>query len=45
VINAIKYQDFRLIMGVTLVVSVTYILVNTILEFLYPLLDPSLKKA
>lgn len=45
VVNAIQYQDFRLIMGVTLVVSVTYILVNALIEFLNPLIDPSLRKS
>lgn len=45
VVNAIQYQDFRLIMGVTLVVSFTYILVNAIVEFLNPVLDPSLRKS
>jgi peptide/nickel transport system permease protein len=44
VVNAIQYQDFRLIMGVTLVVSVTYILVNSLIEYLNPLVDPSVRK-
>lgn len=44
IINAIKHNDFSVIMATTLVVSTTYILINFLLEFLYPVFDPTLRK-
>lgn len=41
-LNAIDYQDFPVIIGLTLVVSTTFILINWILKLIMPLFDPTL---
>jgi peptide/nickel transport system permease protein len=39
-VNAIRYLDYGAIMGVTLVISVIYVLVNLLVDVLYMVLDP-----
>lgn len=43
IVMAIDYYDFPLIMGLTLVVSVSFVLANWLLEVFYPLIDPGLR--
>ncbi|HAQ69413.1 MAG TPA: ABC transporter permease [Flavobacteriales bacterium] len=41
-LNAIDYQDFPVIIGLTLVVSTTFILINWLLKLIMPYFDPTL---
>jgi len=43
IVNAIDNYDFPVIMGLTLVVSVSFVLANWLLEVFYPVIDPSLR--
>jgi peptide/nickel transport system permease protein len=42
-VDAILYQDFNAIVGVTMVVGVTYLLANLAVDLLYSYLDPRLR--
>lgn len=44
IVKAIEMNDFPVIMGLTLSVSVTFIFVNWILTFIYPLINPTLRR-
>jgi peptide/nickel transport system permease protein len=44
-VNAISNLDFAAIMGVTLLISVTYVIVNLIVDICYLLLDPRIADA
>lgn len=41
-LNAIESQDFPVIIGLTLVVSTTFILINWVLKMVMPYFDPTL---
>lgn len=43
IVTAIDYYDFPVIMGLTLVVSVSFVFANWLLEVFYPFIDPSLR--
>lgn len=42
-VNSIRNLDYSAIMGVTLVVSVVYVLVNLVVDVLYAMLDPRIR--
>jgi peptide/nickel transport system permease protein len=44
-VNAISNLDFAAIMGVTLLISVTYVIVNLVVDMAYLLLDPRIADA
>lgn len=44
-VNAISNLDFAAIMGVTLLISITYVIVNLIVDICYLLLDPRIADA
>jgi peptide/nickel transport system permease protein len=44
-VNAISNLDFAAIMGVTLLISVTYVIVNLVVDIAYLLLDPRIRDA
>lgn len=44
-VNAIGNLDYAAIMGVTLVISVVYVLVNLVVDLIYALLDPRISYA
>jgi peptide/nickel transport system permease protein len=43
IVNAIDYQDFPIIMGLTLFVSLIFVAMSGLLSMIYPLLDPTLR--
>ena len=43
-INAISTRDYNTIMGCTVVISVSVLVVNLLLDILYTYLDPRIKK-
>jgi peptide/nickel transport system permease protein len=43
VINAISNRDYLMVQGIVLVIAVAYVLINTIVDFSYPLLDPRVR--
>ncbi len=43
VVDSISFLDFPAIMGFTLVVATVYVLINMVVDLLYPLLDPQIK--
>jgi peptide/nickel transport system permease protein len=42
--NAFRTFDYNPILAITLVITVTFVLVNELVSLLYPLLDPRIKK-
>jgi peptide/nickel transport system permease protein len=44
-VNAISNLDFAAIMGVTLLISITYVIVNLLVDVAYLLLDPRIADA
>jgi len=42
--NAFRTFDYNPILAITLVITVTFVLVNELVSFIYPLLDPRIKK-
>jgi peptide/nickel transport system permease protein len=42
-VNAIYSRDYVLIQGVVLVVTVAFVLINTLVDLLYVVLDPRLR--
>jgi peptide/nickel transport system permease protein len=44
-VNAISNLDFAAIMGVTLLISITYVIVNLVVDIAYLLLDPRIRDA
>jgi len=44
-VNAISNLDFAAIMGVTLLISVTYVIVNLLVDVAYLMLDPRIADA
>jgi peptide/nickel transport system permease protein len=44
-VNAISNLDFAAIMGVTLLISITYVIVNLVVDIAYLLLDPRIADA
>jgi peptide/nickel transport system permease protein len=42
-VDAILRRDYPIIQGVILVFSATYVLVNLVIDILYPLLDPRIR--
>ncbi|WP_258195571.1 ABC transporter permease [Rhodococcus sp. OK519] len=45
VVTAINGRDFLLVQGIVLVVAVAYVLLNTLVDLTYPLLDPRVRSA
>lgn len=43
VINAIDYRDFPVIVGMTLFASFVFVIVNALLNLIYPWLDPTIR--
>jgi len=43
VINAISNRDYLMVQGIVLVVAVAYVLINTLVDLSYPLLDPRVR--
>lgn len=43
IVNAIDYQDFPVIMGLTLFISLIFVAINGLLSVIYPMLDPTLR--
>lgn len=43
VVDSISYLDFPAIMGFTILVAIIYVSINTLVDMLYPLLDPQIK--
>jgi peptide/nickel transport system permease protein len=41
-VNAINYSDFPAVMGVTLVVSIFFVVINFLVDLSYRLIDPRL---
>ncbi|MEW6049096.1 MAG: ABC transporter permease [Bacillota bacterium] len=42
-VTGIRHHDFPVIMGVTLLISVTFVVANLIVDFLYTVLDPRIR--
>ncbi|MBC7078734.1 MAG: ABC transporter permease [Synergistales bacterium] len=42
-VTGIRHHDFPVIMGVTLLISVTFVIANLIVDFLYTVLDPRIR--
>ena len=45
VVTAINYRDFIVVQAVVLVSAVVYLVMNTLVDLAYPLLDPRVRKA
>ena len=43
-VMSILSNDFPAIMGVTLLYTTTYVLINFLIDLLYPLIDPRIRK-
>ncbi|MEZ4721265.1 MAG: ABC transporter permease [Flavobacteriales bacterium] len=43
IVKAIEFQDFPVIIGLTLVISLSFVVINWLLTFIYPMLDPRLR--
>lgn len=43
VVDSISFLDFPAIMGFTILVAIIYVLINMVVDLLYPLLDPQIK--
>jgi peptide/nickel transport system permease protein len=42
-VQAIQTRDFVVLRGVIVVVSIGYVLINTVVDLIYPLLDPRVR--
>ncbi len=45
VVTAINGRDYLLVQGIVLVVAVAYVLLNSLVDLAYPLLDPRVRSA
>ncbi|MEE2035021.1 ABC transporter permease [Rhodococcus chondri] len=44
VINAITNRDVMMVQGIVLVVAVSYVVINAVVDLMYPLLDPRIRR-
>lgn len=44
-IDAVRQRDFPLVQGVTIVFALAYVLINTVVDILYQVVDPRLRQA
>ncbi len=43
VVTALNGRDLPVVLGVVIVAALFYVIVNTVIELLYPLIDPRLR--
>ncbi|MCO5388609.1 MAG: hypothetical protein NHB14_25665 [Desulfosporosinus sp.] len=43
VVDSISFLDFPAIMGFTILVATIYVIINMVVDLLYPILDPQIK--